>query len=74
MGVKIYNVGLNNIHLTSEGQLGPGFFIDTVRTFSNFYPAVGDWTSGSVSQFRLNMGQNEFLGDPFGLSTIRSRL
>lgn len=72
MGAKIYNVGLNNIHIRSQGQLGPGFYIDTVRTFSNFYPAVGDWTSGSTSQFRPNMGQNTFLGDPLGFQPYDS--
>lgn len=66
MGVKVYNVGLNNINISSGEPLGPGFYVDTIRTFSNFYPALGDWTSGTNTQFRVNMGQEAFIGDPLG--------
>lgn len=47
---------------------GPGFYIDTVRTISDFYPAVGDWSGTTTEQFRVNMGQEPFQGDPMGFT------
>lgn len=68
MGVKVYNVGLNNINISSGEPLGPGFYVDTIRTFYNFYPALGDWISVATTQFRVNMGQEAFIGEPLGFS------
>lgn len=67
-GVKIYGTALNDVRLRKgfDVPVGPGFYINTVRTFSNFYPSIGDWSSGNKLQATVNMGQEPFQGDPLG--------
>lgn len=67
-GIKIYSALFNAVRVSNKANLvtGPGFFINTVRTFEDFYPAIGDWSSGGYVSVRVNMGQKAFIGDPMG--------
>lgn len=70
MSIKVYGVNFKDVRLSKDLDIanGPGFFINTVRTFENFYPAFGDWSSSSTLRFSVNMGQEPFNGNPQGFS------
>ena len=68
MGVKIYNVGMNDIKLSSVKPTGPDFYTFTNLDMSNLYPAVGNSDANIGPYITINMGQNTFIGDPMGFN------
>lgn len=71
MGVKIYNVGMKNVKLSSI-QTGPDFFTYRGINLNGLYPAIGNRDANFGPYLGINMGQNAFQGDPLGFQAYDS--
>lgn len=69
MSLKIYGAVLNAVRVSGQSLLtGPGFFINSDRDFTGFYPAFADASSNDVFKVDPNFGQRAFKGDPSGFT------